>query len=294
MTSIQSATIKIIDRSDRPSGTKIESMQNTFTAVLQKVGKDGYVSAVSPEADLPLDKQMVSSWEQYFDEFSHLRYSGLTERITSRSEAERSLTELKKDFGSVMLRAYNEGGYATPRSFVQSLSHDELETVRKAQGLADAIDPNNLKEEAALNLLIPQGAQADENRDGLVSIGAANMIEFPNSRTPSYVKEAWDKATAGLDPMEKGQRGLDVMLPLLLRNIHPNPEGTVHRYVEPGAPDWINPFEDPTYSYKEAAENWLKYLDRFRNEMTTEQYQSGKEFWSSFRDQLRDQIPLKS
>ncbi|WP_236621384.1 hypothetical protein [Rhodopirellula sallentina] len=252
-----------------------KELQSVFSEVLESVGIAGYETADPITSDAPLDEQIRDAWDGWYQ----------LERVGRYRNAE-DPAELGGKFAVVIDRAYREGGYADPKSFLNTLSTDELKTVQNVHWLADSIDVNSLTEEGALNLLIPPAAQVDLNRDGLTQSGLAYGIRFPDSTTPKPVADAFDAATAGLSEMDRSLHVLHMKMPVLLANIHLNSDGTFSHQVEPGDPDFRNPMLEEGYSYQQAAQEWIDYLDYFKSTMSEHRYESERAFWTDFQSRL--------
>jgi len=89
------------------------------------------------------------------------------------------------------------------KNFIDSLSKDELEIVQKYNGLADAIDTGSLSPEAAFNLLVHDNEQYDFNGDGLMQVGAADIIPTVPATMPSDVRSAYIEALNSLDGVDR-------------------------------------------------------------------------------------------
>lgn len=254
---------------------KAGELQNVFSAVLESVGREGYQSAEAISTEQPLAEQMQSSWDGWFGMAQPRRYQDLEKP-----------TELAGAFGQVMHRAFREGGYADPKSFLGGLNADEMENVRLVHHLADSINVGSLSEEGALNLLIPPDAQVDLNRDGITQSGAGNGVRFPDSTTPKAVAEAWHLTIADLPEGEKVMYELQMVLPTLLANIHMNPDGSFSHQVEPGDANWKNPLAEPGYSYRQFTQRMLQSLDYFKSQMDPLKYQRDHAFWSDLQSRL--------
>ncbi|SMP73280.1 hypothetical protein SAMN06265222_11676 [Neorhodopirellula lusitana] len=285
-----------------------QEVQSVFSEVLASVGVDGYQSAqpldVQAAAEAagidttganaggdalnagggsdPLGELAADAWYSYYD----LEMTGRYRSLATSTEVDAE--QVKADFGNVISRSYNEGGYADPKQFLSSLSAGEMESIRQVHYLAEPINVSSLTEEGALNLLIPSVAQVDLNNDGLTQAGAGYGIKFPDSRTPADVAAAWEDATAELSPMEKGFYTLQVKLPALLANIKLNPDGSFSHVVEPGDPAYENPMASPDYSYEQSARDLVEYLDAFETQIDPVRYIRDRAFWSDFASRLAD------
>ncbi len=279
-------------RESKPSTSQSAErhLQDVFSTVLEKVGRAGFESAqpLNQEAASPesLEREVGSSWEQWFNEFSQTRYSFIADAGSPSVRENKTASDLQKDYKEILVDAYQHGGYATPNAYLQSLSSEQLKTIQQVQHLADPIQVANLSEEASLNLLLPPDAQVDENQDGLTAVGAAYSLRFPDSRTPSNVRDAWESATQGLSESDRMIKELQMVLPLLTANMHFDSNGQYVRSSQPGDADWINPMASDDFSYVQTATGWLEYLERFKSQIPPDQYQKDQSFWSNFRSNL--------
>ena len=255
-------------------GSRLKSserhLQDVFSAVLEQVGREGYVAAEPVGVDVPLANQIGSSWDQWFLEASPTRYSFEAGSHSPSVRENKSSDDLRSDYKSILNDAYAQGGYASPKSFLNRLSQEQLATIQQVQHLADPIQITNLSEEAALNLLLPPAAQIDANQDGMVSIGAAQTVRFPDSQTPANVRDAWEAAVANVSPSDRFT--YELMMTHVLSPFDssgpsvPKPSSTEH--------------------FIEKANDWLSYLENFKSYMPIERYHQDKTFWSSFRDKI--------
>ena len=254
-------------------------VQDVFSTVLANVGRQGYVSASPIENDGPLSDNIRSAWSDWFGAECRGRYA--TETAAERQRLEQGYEE-------ILVRAYSENGYTHPQDFLRGLSRDELKVVQDVQRLASAIDVDSLSEEGALNLLLPPAAQVDLNHDGLTQSGAGFGIRFPSSDTPPDVVAAWEEATAGLSLRDRMTYELQMVLPILLANIHVDERGAFSYRVEPGDPRFVNPMADSDYTYDEAVQAQLDYLEfaLSRGTLSQVEYERRTEFWSLFQQAL--------
>ena len=259
-----------------PRQQRDHRVQDVFSAILAEAGQEGYASAEEVDDQQPMEEQIASSW---FDWFDGERQGG---RYAQLAEAD----FVRQSYGDILLRAYDEGGHAMPKEYLASLSKDELSVVQRAHALAEGIDVDSLSEEGAINLLVPPAAQIDLDHDGLTQCATAYNMRFPDSTTPPEVVQAWEEATAGMSWGERAIHELQMKMPLLTANIICDESGRFLRQREPGDPDFINPMASPDYSYVQATQDCLEYLDAFRNRMPIEQYDRDKAFFTDFQQRL--------
>lgn len=251
--------------------TTEKDLQTVFSAVLREVGRDGYASVETSADESELEGRIESSWEAWFEQVSNTRYTFVAGAESPSVREGKTAEDLKRDYKAILSRAYREGGYQAPLAFLQNLSPEELKTVQQVQHLADSIQPTGLSEEAALNLLIPPAAQVDSNADGFTSVGRAQTVRFPDSRTPAKVRDAWEEATASLTEGDKLMYVLQISRIGLItetENDYPTPAVSVD-------------------SFEQKANQWLEYLDYFKAQIPLEQYERDHRFWTEFRTALQ-------
>ena len=253
-------------------------VQGVFTAVLQAAGRDGYASAEAISDDAPLADQIAASWADWFD----------GQRINGRYQNSADAGLLKQSYGEILVQAYDQGTYADPKAFLDSLSEDQLDVVRRVHSLAEPISVDDLSEEGALNLLIPPPAQVDLNHDGFTRSGIAYGMRFPDSNTPADVTAAWEEATEGMSLGERMLYEFQMMLPLLTANIVCDEDGRFLERYEPGDPRFTNPMASDDYSYAGAVQDCLDYLERFRSQMPPERYEADTAFWTKLQGLLAE------
>jgi hypothetical protein len=275
-----------LDRSANPSRSADRHVQDVFSTVLAEVGKQGYVSAQTLAESTPLEEAIATSWDQWFNEFSPKRYSFVAGSDSPSVRANKTQNDLRIDYQHILINAYQQGGYASPNSYLKTLSRDELATIQQVHHLADPISTESLSSEASLNLLLPPDAQVDENRDGLTAVGAAYTCRFPDSNTPASVRLAWEATTKDLSEQDRMIRVMQIGMNLFTANMHFDSEGRFIRSSQPGDADWVNPQTMSGFTYRGMASGWLDYLNRFSAQIPPDQLQRDLRFWSAFRDNL--------
>lgn len=286
--------------SDNGLMQQVHQLQDTFTAVLAQFGREGFASASSAPTATgsaepageggSMEEAISSSWNQWFDRRGATAYQSTSAREHRPSSEAGTPADLKRDYGRILLDAYRNGGYTQPTAFLQSLDKQQLATIQTIHRLAGPIDVSQLDNEGATNLLLPPPAQVDFDHDGLTQVGMARTIRFPDSSTPADVRDAWEEATADLPLQQKMLYQFQMKLPTLTANIRMEPGGAV-RSVQPGEPDWVNPMASPSFSYREAVNQRLDYLDTFKNRMSPDHYQRDHDFWTNFGNLLDQQAP---
>lgn len=261
-------------------------VEDFYATLLGQFDKEGFASA-NPVPEGSLNYQSVrTTWNDWFDQLGINQYSFRAGAESPSVRKDKTAADLRQDYGNILVDAYHKGGYASPQQYLRSLDQEQLSAIQQVHHLADPIDPQQLSPEASLNLILPPPAQIDENNDGLTAVGAAYTLRFPNSDTPSEVRDAWDTATADLRDEDKMLYTLQMSMPLITANLHIDEEGRFIRASQPGDSDWVNPMAAKNFSYKQFASDWLQYLKDFGSQMQPEQVQRDQKFWTSFRDHL--------
>ena len=197
---------------------------------------------------------------------------------------------LKAEFSAIMQKANNEDGYFDPKAFMKSLSREEREIIQVTQGLADPITPSDidgLSEEGALSLLLPRGIQKDWNKDGLYSVGEANGFRFPTDSTPADVRAAWEETTKDMPEKDLAMAEGRMMSVYVSANFNFNSAGKIIGTFQPGDPGIKDPFKDMDFA--DFALKRLAWNEHVKHQISPEQYERDKAFWSSFGNNLNKQ-----
>jgi hypothetical protein len=286
----------------RPQADRLEKAQATlglrsvFSDLLRQAGQEGWQSAPqalretgsaahSETVTAVAAVDAVASWDRWLGAHAD-RYSFTTSGSPS-VRPDKGLEDLRQDYGRILQSAQAAGAYAQPQAYLRTLSQEDLRTVQQVHARADAIDPAQLSHEGALNLLLPPDAMVDLDRDGVTEVGGTKVILFPSSTTPPEVCAAWNAATANLSPEEVLVRQLQMGSgPQTQANTRFDSQGRVVDIINPGDPGWVNPFSDPSYTYKDFAKEQLALLDKFKGLMPADQVKRDEAFWRSFLDAL--------
>jgi hypothetical protein len=291
----------------RPQADRLEKAQATlglrsvFSDLLRQAGQEGWQSAPqalretgsaahSETVTAVAAVDAVASWDRWLGAHAD-RYSFTTSGSPS-VRPDKGLEDLRQDYGRILQGAQAAGAYAQPQAYLKTLSQEDLRTVQQVHARADAIDPAQLSHEGALNLLLPPDAMVDSDRDGVTEVGGTKVMHFPSSTTPPEVCAAWDAATANLSPEEVLLRQLQMGSgPQTQANLRFDSQGRVVDIINPGDPGWVNPFSDPSYTYKDFAKEQLALLNKFKGLMPEAQVKRDEAFWRSFRDALSADRP---
>lgn len=261
--------------------------QDFFTTLLGLFDTPGFVSA-SPVAKEEVDEaEIKTTWENWFDQSGIRRYSFIADAGNPSVRKDKSADDLRTEYGTLLANAYSQGAYAAPNAYLRSISKEQLQLIQQVHHLADPIYPSRLSDEASLNLLLPPPAQVDLDHDGITAVGASSTLRFPDSNTPSDVREAWNRATAALSEVDKMMAVAQIKFPLVMANMQVGADGQAIRVSHPGDADWKNPMAEPGFSYHQFADAMLEYINTFKSQMTPDQYSRDQGFWSSFRNELK-------
>ncbi len=288
----------------RPQADRLEKAQATlglrsvFSDLLRQAGQEGWQSAPKAlretgsgaHSETVTAVDAVASWDRWLGAHAD-RYSFTTSGSPS-VRPDKGLEDLRQDYGRILQGAQAAGAYAQPQAYLKTLSQEDLRTVQQVHARADAIDPAQLSHEGALNLLLPPDAMVDSDRDGVTEVGGTKVVLFPSSSTPPEVCAAWDAATANLSMEEVWVRQWQMGSgPQTQANLRFDSQGRVVDIINPGDPGWVNPFSDPSYTYKDFANEQLTLLDKFKGLMPEAQVKRDENFWRSFRNALSAERP---
>ncbi len=116
----------------------------------------------------------------------------------------RGVTDQERQrFAEIVQHAASTGGFENPVDYIQSLSPDDIEVLRRVHSLAEPRGVRNTDVEGAVNLLLPPQNHTDLNNDGLVETGAAVGFVFPPPNAPQSVKDAWEETTKDMSSKER-------------------------------------------------------------------------------------------
>jgi len=176
------------------------------------------------------------------------------------------------------------------KSFLKNLSYEDREVLREVHSLADFIDDSKIDQmssEGANNLLRLPHTGLDSDNDGFTDVGIGKTFMFPNSNTPPAVAEAWYKTTDGMSFKDKMMAEGHLMSSLIVANIEVDENGRFVARHEPGEPGYVNPFASADFSYKQWSTDWLRYLEDFKLQMSSDQYNRDKRFFEGFLQNLQ-------
>lgn len=150
--------------------------------------------------------------------------------------------EDRQSYLAILKRPREEGAFNNPAAFLNSLSSDETGVLQRIHSLASPHSVKKTSVEGAINVLLPPGSAVDLNNDSFVETGASKGFRFPPPNAPDEVHKAWEDATSGLSPEDKLRAQLPFVSVALSASIRINDAGEFVRMVEPGSPEYKNPF----------------------------------------------------
>lgn len=173
----------------------------------------------------------------------------------------RGITDEDRERYRDILEAFhaNPANRENPQGFLSSLSKEDLSLLAdvRSWGAMSKLDPATMNKEEATNFILPDTLQVDLNDDGLVAVGNGGRTwRFPPPNAPQAAKDAWAAATAGIPEIDRMMLELSFM-PL---NIKIDANGKPVS-VEPGSPEWKNPYADAGFSYQKLVMDKIESLE---------------------------------
>lgn len=146
----------------------------------------------------------------------------------------------------------------TAKTFLHTLSQEQLVTLQHYTSLADTISIDELSEEGAYNLLMHDNEKYDFDNDGFVSNGAALTQERIPKNMPDKEKQAYIKT---LNQLNDGDR-LNITSLFLLPVTKNDP--TVYNYetIQQRVDNIINPIP-PAFTSDEVKNSFKKFWNTF-------------------------------
>ncbi len=155
------------------------------------------------------------------------------------------------------------------KSFLSGLSSDELTTLQKYDGLADAVNVGALSSEGAYNLLMHDSEKYDFNGDGVVQDGAANMAPIIPAGMDNSVKQAY---ITSLNSLSDGDRLMAMTLSFDMGRLTSQINGTPYTpqkidydYLSKRVNDILHP-QPQAYSSEEVKRSISAFWDKFQTE----------------------------
>lgn len=144
------------------------------------------------------------------------------------------------------------------KSFLKSLSSEELYKIQKAQGLVKKIKVEDLSEEGAYNLLVSDATHlVDFNNDGIVESGEGKMFMFPPPNAPDAVRDGWNEITKGMSAGEKLKAMGSFLSAQLTANFKKMEDGSIVR-LDVGDKDYRSAFGTDVESYSQIIDKMIE------------------------------------
>lgn len=188
----------------------------------------------------------------------------------------------QQKFAAILAKASSGNASSDPKAFLNSLSSNDMEILRKVHCLGAPISVAGLDFEGAYNLLTVPGEAQDLDNDGLLSIGPGKMWQYPPPNAPETVKKAWEEATEGIPESEKWLK----MAPFMAASLCANAKSDLSGFYEPGEPGYRNIYAEPGFSYTKQITDILASMERFKGQ-SVKNYQENKEFLLLFLEELK-------
>ncbi len=153
----------------------------------------------------------------------------------------RGVTDQERQrFAEIVQHAASTGGFENPVDYIQSLSRDDIEVLRRVHSLAEPSGVRNTNVEGAVNLLLPPQNHTDLNNDGLVATGAAVGFVFPPPNAPQSVKDAWEETTKNMSSDERLLASAHFLTASISANIKFDSDGKAIGIYDHTDPEYTN------------------------------------------------------
>lgn len=153
----------------------------------------------------------------------------------------RGVTDQERQrFAEIVQHAATTGGFQNPVDYIQSLSNQDIEVLRRVHSLAEPSGVRNTGVEGAVNLLLPPQNHTDLNNDGLVETGAAVGFVFPPPNAPQSVKDAWEETIKDMSSEERLLASAHFLGASISANIKLDSNGTPIGIYEHTDPEYTN------------------------------------------------------
>lgn len=191
--------------------------------------------------------------------------------------------EEMQTFKNILEKTQEAGAYYNPKTFLNSLSQDEMEVMRKVHCLADRINVEALDYEGAYNLLMQPGAYKDLNNDGLLGVGLGKSRVFPPPNAPDGARKAWNEATAGMAMIEKATIAIVPFRAMeISANIKYDSQGNPIGVHQSGESGYTNIYIESGFTYQGLVDRCLADLEAGKGFMKFEDYIATKKFLEDF------------
>ena len=135
---------------------------------------------------------------------SYQNYISAREKLQPFEDRTAHQSPYSKDFEEIYNEAFKqEIKLSSAKEFLEGLSKNEMRTLQKYSGLADAVDIGTISKEGAYNLLVHDYEQYDFNNDGVAEVGLAKTILPVPTTMPADVRDAYITAMNSVDDKER-------------------------------------------------------------------------------------------
>lgn len=134
----------------------------------------------------------------------YCNYVSILSNLQPSEERKKYQDPYATDFEKIFVKAQDASvDLGNAKTFLQSLSKEELFTLQKYTSLAEAIDVGVLSDEGAYNLLMHDNEKYDFNNDGLIQDGIGNIMPIIPKSMPKDVAIAFIDALNTMDERDK-------------------------------------------------------------------------------------------
>lgn len=155
------------------------------------------------------------------------------------------------------------------KNFIGGLNEQELQTLQKYTGLANAIDAGALTPEGAYNLLMHDYEKYDFNGDGAVQDGIGNMAPIIPAGMEESIKEAYVKSLNSVDDKDR-LMAMTITFDMgrlnsTINNTPYKAEKIDYEYLSDRVKNILNP-TPPAYSSQELKRSIAAFWEKFELE----------------------------
>ncbi|MDU0354142.1 hypothetical protein RS130_09500 [Paraglaciecola aquimarina] len=207
------------------------------------------------------------------------------ERLHRRNVSDAEIIDFQQLLNDARAEMADTG--KSSKQVLMAMDSTELSLLQRANSLAQNINANELSEEGATNLLKQPdfSDRVDINNDGIVEVGIARTLVFPPVNAPPFVKQAWNKASEGMQETDLMTLQLHMHLVVFGVQIEGIPTKTPLAPEQQWSADGIQTLLSDLYGALEFAVNMDGWTDTHKME---------KEVYSRFEQALENTSPSGS
>lgn len=205
------------------------------------------------------------------------------------------------EFEAIYNKAKDESvNLSNAKEFLQTLSQEEMKTLKNYSGLAEAVDIGVISSEGAYNLLLHDNEQYDFNNDGVAEVGKGkHMLPIPTNM-PSDVRDAYISAMNSLKDEDKLMMMSLTFDPARLNSMINNkpyePTTIDYNFLKNQVDNILNP-KNGSYASQESKARTLAFWNAFNTaytgDKTPTKTQESDEGVASFLKNLREKGAAK-